>query len=79
MALLTSAINTVFTPLSGEFIVQCSSGMTALQRRGVTGADWVQVGIISGNTAPIISNPVSGAEYQFTQVGSVVPVVRADQ
>lgn len=79
MATLTTALNTAFTPAAGDFIVQCSSGAAALERRNTAGADWVSVGIVTGNDAPIVSNPVTGASYRFVQVGSTTAVVQADQ
>jgi len=79
MATLTTALNTAFTPAAGDFIVQCSAGTAALERRNTAGAAWVSVGIVTGNEAPIVSNPVAGAEYRFTNVGSTTAVVQADQ
>lgn len=79
MATLTSALNTAFTPAAGDFIVQCSSGVAALERRNDADAPWVSVGIITGNDAPVVSNPVAGADYRFIQVGSTTAVVQADQ
>lgn len=78
MATLTSSLNTEFTPSAGDFIVQCSSGVAELQRRGASGAPWVSAGVISGNNAPIVSNPVAGAQYKFVAVAGT-PVVQADQ
>lgn len=79
MATIATALNTPFTPAAGDFIVQCSAGIAEVQRSNDVDAPWVSVGIITGNQAPIISNPVAGARYQFVQVGSVTPVVQADQ
>ncbi len=79
MATLTTALNTAFTPAVGDFIVQCSSGVAALERRNTAGAAWVSVGIVTGNDAPIVSNPVAGASYRFVQVGATTAVVQADQ
>ncbi len=78
MATIASAVNTPFTPASGEFIVQCSSGVAALQRRADSGSPWTNVGSITGNDAPIVSNPVVGAQYQFVAI-SGAPVVLASQ
>lgn len=78
MATIASAVNTAFTPGVGDFIVQCSAGGVSLERRNTAGAQWVSVGVITPNEAPIVSNPVAGAQYQFkTIVGT--PVVQADQ
>lgn len=79
MATMTTALNTAFTPAAGDFIVQCSAGTAALERRNTAGAAWVSVGIVTGNDAPIVSNPVAGASYRFVQVGSTTAVVQADQ
>lgn len=79
MATIATALNTPFTPAAGDFIVQCSAGVAELQRSGDTDAPWTHVGIITGNDAPIVSNPVAGARYQFLQVGSTTAVVQADQ
>lgn len=78
MAQIASAVNTAFTPAVGDFIVQVTGGVVGLQRRAVSGAAWVEVGTITANDAPIVSNPIDGAQYQFvTVVGT--PTVRADQ
>lgn len=79
MAILSSALNSAFTPAVGEFIVQCSAGVAGLERRNDSGAPWVNVGQITGNDAPIVSNPVAGAQYRFVQVGATTAAVRADQ
>jgi hypothetical protein len=78
MATIASAVNTVFTPAAGDFIVQCATGVASIQRRSSAGAAWTNVGVLTGNDSPIISNPVSGAQYQFTVI-SGTPVVQADQ
>lgn len=78
MATIASALNTVFTPAAVDFVVQVSSGVVALQRRGTSGAAWVNVGLITANEAPIVSNPVAGVQYQFVPV-SGSPSVQADQ
>lgn len=79
MAALTTALATAFTPAAGDFIVQCAVGVAELQRENATGAGWTSVGIVTGNDAPIVSNPVAGARYQFIQVGATTAYVRADQ
>lgn len=78
MATIASAVDTPFTPAAGDFIVQCSAGVVTLQRSNDADAPWVDVGVVTPNNAPIVSNPVAGARYQFvTIVGT--PVVQADQ
>lgn len=79
MAALTTELETPFIPAAGDFIVQCTQGVAALQRENASGAGWVHVGVITGNDAPIVSNPVAGARYQFVQIGATSAVVRADQ
>lgn len=79
MPALTTALATAFTPAAGDFIVQCTAGVAALQRENASGAGWTHVGTITGNDAPIVSNPVAGARYQFVQVGATTATVRADQ
>ena len=79
MATIATALNTPFTPAAGDFIVQCSAGVASLERSNDTDAPWVNVGTITGNDAPIVSNPVAGARYQFRQIGSTTAVVQADQ
>lgn len=79
MATIATALNTPFTPAAGDFIVQCSAGVAELQRSGDADAPWTHVGVITGNDAPIVSNPVAGARYQFLQVGATTAVVQADQ
>lgn len=79
MPTIATALNTPFTPAVGDFVVQCSAGTAQLQRRNTVGAAFVNVGVITGNDAPIVSNPVGGVQYQFAQVGSTTAVVQADQ
>lgn len=79
MATIASALNTPFTPAAGDFIVQCSTGVAELQRSNDADAPWTSVGVLSGNDAPIVANPVAGARYQFIQVGATTAVVQADQ
>ena len=78
MATLTTSLDTAFTPSTGDFIVQSSGGLAALQRRNTSGAAWVEVGTISGNQAMVVDNPVAGAQYQFVAVIGT-PSVQADQ
>lgn len=78
MATISSALDTPFTPAAGDFIVQCSAGVAALERSNDADAPFVYVGTITGNDAPIVSNPVAGARYQFVAI-SGTPTVQADQ
>jgi hypothetical protein len=78
MAQIASAVNTAFTPAVGDFIIQCSGGAVGLQRRNAAAAEWVDVGQISSGEAPIVSNPIAGADYRFIAIVGT-PVVRADQ
>ncbi len=78
MATLTAALNTTFVPAVGDFIVQSSGGSASLWRRNTTGAAWVACGQLVPDAAAIVSNPIAGAEYQFTALSASV-VVQADQ
>jgi hypothetical protein len=78
MPQIASAVNTAFTPAVGDFIVQCTGGVVGLQRRGAAAAEWTDVGTITSNDSPIVSNPVAGADYRFVPIVGT-PVVRADQ
>jgi len=79
MAVLTTAVNTTFTPPAATpFIVQVGGSLApvTLIRRNSAAAPWVPVGPpISG--AWIVDNPVAGADYQFRVDGTAV--VSADQ
>ena len=78
MATLTTSLNTAFTPAVGDFVVQATGGVVALERRNTSGAAWAEVGRFTGNAAPIVSNPVAGVQYRFVSIeGS--PTVQADQ
>jgi hypothetical protein len=77
MATLVSALDTLFSPAAGDFIVQVTGGTCSLQRRNTSGAAWANVSSVT-NSALVVSNPVAGAQYQFVTVkGS--PAVQADQ
>ena len=78
MATIASALNTPFTPAAGPFIAQVSGGRALLQRRNTAGAAWTNVGEIGADAAPMIENPVAGADYRFI-TASGTPVVQADQ
>lgn len=79
MAVLTTSVNTSFTPPAATpFIVQVSgsNAPVTLLRRNSSAAPWVPVGpAISG--AWIVENPVAGAEYKFSVDGTAQ--VSADQ
>ena len=78
MTTLASALNTVFTPSVGTFVAQCSNGIANLERRGTSGAAWVNVGTIDSGQGVIVENPVAGCQYQFVAMSNS-PVVQADQ
>lgn len=78
MTTIATAVDTPFTPAAGDFIVQCSTGVVALERSNDNDAPFVLVGYVSGNEAPIVSNPIAGARYRFVTI-SGTPVVQADQ
>ena len=77
MASIASAIDTTFTPAASDFLAQVTGGTANLMRRNSSGEAWALVDAIT-NRAVVVSNPVAGAQYQFTAV-SPAPVVRADQ
>lgn len=79
MAALTTTLNQVFTPLTGDFIVQVTVSPATLQRRNAAGAEWVSLDVFGPGTATNINNPVSGVDYRFLNVGPGTAVVRADQ
>lgn len=83
MALLTSALETEFTPAVGDFNVQCTVGLARLERKNATGAAWAVVGDLEAGDAKIVSNPIADAIYQFVAHepfgDTATPVVRADQ
>lgn len=79
MALIANSntFNSAFVPAAGDFIVQVvGQGKATLERRDATAAPWALVdNQMSGSK--IVSNPVAGAEYQWTGGDNVA--VRADQ
>ena len=83
MAALTTALNTEFTPLVGDFNVQCTVGLARLERKNAAGAAWAVVGDLEVGDAKVVSNPIAGAIYQFVArepFGDTgTPIVRADQ
>ena len=58
-------------------VAQVTGGTANLMRRNSSSEAWALVDSIT-NRAVVVSNPVTGAQYQFTAV-SPSPVVRADQ
>ena len=81
MALLTSALDTNFTPAVGEFIVQVTGKAPAnLLRKNASAADWAVLGVLPPGSALVVRNPVAGAIYKFTDNGGAdSPTVRADE
>lgn len=80
MATLVSAVDTVFTPATGTFNVQCTRGNSVLQRRQTAGADWAIVGMVKNGDAFLVDNPVASAQYRFVKTDdSATPTVQADQ
>lgn len=78
MAVISSALNTDFTPALGDFIATVDGGTVMLMRRNASGQPLAQCGLIRPGEAVIVSNPVAGAVYQaLPQSGN--PVFRADQ
>lgn len=79
MAVLSTALDTDFTPAAGDFIVQCTGGSVQLMRKNNAGAALASCALIT-NEAKTVSNPVAGAVYRFAKVNpNVTPVVSADQ
>lgn len=82
MALLTNALDTPFTPLVGEFIVQVTGRAPAnlLRKNNSVVADWAVLAVIPPGSALVVRNPVAGAVYKFTDNGGAnAPTVRADE
>ncbi len=78
MATLTTALETEFTPASGEFNAQVTSGDVYLYRKQTAGAAWAIAGALQNGSAVTVSNPVAGAIYKFVS-RSGGPIVQADQ
>lgn len=76
MALLTSALDTPFTPAAGPFNVQVEVANVALMRANASGATYVGIAHLQANAAYIVENPVAGAMYKMVGTGATV---RADQ
>lgn len=80
MATIASAVNTVFTPVVGSFIVQASAGPAILERRNTATAPWCVVTRIEEDRCLVISNPVAAADYRFSAADATTPpTVQADQ
>lgn len=69
MAVLTSALNTTFTPTQKSFTVSISTGAVSLEARGSGTAPWNHVGDIARFV--VVDNPVAGTQYRLiNQLGS---------
>lgn len=80
MPTIASAPNTPFTPVVGSFIAQSTGGPANLERRNTAGAPFCILLRIDSDRAVVVSNPVAGADYQFTAVDpGEPPTVQADQ
>ncbi|HPH70323.1 MAG TPA: hypothetical protein PLF40_31445 [Kofleriaceae bacterium] len=78
MALLTSALDTPFTPAKGPFNLQVGgTGSAVLERENVSGAGFVPAVRVYANTAVTVANDVAGARYKLT--GAVGVTVHAYQ
>lgn len=79
MAVLTTALNTNFTPAAGDFIVQCTGGYVQLMRSNDGTAAFASCAPIN-DEAKTVSNPVAGAVYKFVPVNpNSTPLVSANQ
>lgn len=78
MTTLVSALNTVFTPGTGNFNVQATGGNAQLERRNTSGAAWAVVGPVIAGYAYVVDNSVGSTDYRLTPL-SGTPVVQADQ
>jgi hypothetical protein len=78
MATIASALNTPFTPASGDFIVQVTGGAVHLMRANAAGATPTLCGTVGQGAAMIVHNPVLGAIYTALPAGGT-PVFQADQ
>lgn len=63
MAVLTSALDTTFTPTKTSFTVSIQSGAVSLEARGSATAPWGHVGDIQ--RFAVVDNPVSGTQYRL--------------
>jgi hypothetical protein len=76
---ICTSLNTTFTPQVGAFNIQVTRDVAVLERKQIGATDWAKVGTIDPReqTAFIVDNPISGAQYRFTSTGN--PTVQADQ
>lgn len=63
MPVLTSALNTTFTPTKTSFNVSVQGGAVALEARGSATAPWSFAGSIGSFT--VVDNPVLGTQYRL--------------
>jgi hypothetical protein len=78
MATIATALNTPFTPVVGDFIVQVTGGAVHLMRANAAGATPTLCGTVGQGAAMIVANPVAGAIYTALPAGGT-PVFQADQ
>jgi hypothetical protein len=79
MATITTALDTSFTPSSGDFNIEVVRGAIVLKRRNTPSAEFAFVAELKAGSH-IISNPVAGADYIMVRADSMVtPVVQVDQ
>jgi hypothetical protein len=78
MATIATALNTPFTPVVGDFIVQVTGGAVHLMRANAAGATPTLCGTVGQGAAMIVDNPVAGAIYT-ARPASGTPVFQADQ
>lgn len=79
MAILTTALDTEFTPAVGSFNVNVFGAPAVLLRGAATGQPTVRVGEIPAGVGVCVANDVAGTVYRLVGVGPVAPTVRADQ
>jgi hypothetical protein len=63
MPIITSSLNTPFTPTVTVFTVSVSGDTVSLHARGSETAPWTEVGPIFRFT--VVDNPVSGTQYRI--------------
>lgn len=78
MTTICNAVNTTFTPATGQFNVQCTRGSARLDRRQTAGADWAVAGYVNNGQAMVVDNLVASTDYRFVTMDGT-PVVQADQ
>lgn len=77
MAVLTTALNTPFTPAAGPFTVQSNGGYSYLWRQNNGAAEFTPVEEPRFIGGVVIDNPVAGASYEIRSDQAVT--VSADQ